>query len=130
MSGSCLLDTSIVIALFAGEQAVLDHLANVDEVFISSIVIGELNYGARKSSRVKENLERIEQFVASNVILACGTVTASHYGEIKDQLRLKGRPIPENDIWIAATAVQYGLTLLSRDEHFGEIGHLKIEKCE
>jgi len=126
MSGDFLLDPNIVIALFAGEQIVLEHLGQADEIFIPSIVIGELNYGARKSSRVQDNLARIEQFTASNIVLACDAVTTSYYGGVKDKLRLKGRPIPENDIWIAALALQHDLVLISRDEHFKEIDQLKV----
>ena len=126
MSGKCLLDTNIVIALFADESAVKDNLSKADEVFVPSIVIGELNYGARKSARSKENLARIDDFAESNVVLGCDTGTAHYYGEIKNALRLKGHPIPENDIWIAAIALQHGLTLATRDAHFGEIENLKI----
>ena len=57
-----------------------------------------------------------------------GTNTAERYGEIKDILRSKGRPIPYNDIWIGALALQHGLTLVSRDEHFGEIEGLDLQK--
>ena len=121
MSGKYLLDTNIVIALFADETSVKDNLAKAEEVFIPSIAIGELCYGARKSARAGENLARIDDFAASNVVLGCDTETARYYGEIKNALRLKGRPVPENDIWIAAIAVQHDLTLVSRDAHFSEI---------
>ncbi len=121
------MDTNIVIALFANETLVKDNLARAEEVFIPSIVIGELCYGARKSARAGENLARIDDFAASNVILGCDTETARHYGEIKNALRLKGRSVPENDIWIAAIAIQHDSTLVSRDAHFGEIENLKVE---
>lgn len=127
MSGRNLLDTNIVIALFAQDSAVVEYLDEVEEVFIPSIVLGELYFGARKSRRVEENLARIDEFAVSNVVLACDTETARYYGEIKNALREKGRPIPENDVWIAAIALQYDLTLISRDAHFGEIDHLKVE---
>jgi tRNA(fMet)-specific endonuclease VapC len=127
MSGRNLLDTNIVIALFAQDAAVVEHLDEAEEVFIPSIVLGELYFGARKSRRVKENLARIDEFAFSNVVLGCDTETARYYGEIKNALREKGRPIPENDVWIAAIALQYDLTLISRDAHFGEIDHLKVE---
>lgn len=127
MSGRCLLDTNIVIALFANEAAVKDNLAKVDEVFIPSVVIGELCYGAHKSARAKENLSRIDDFASSGLVLECDTETARVYGESKNNLRLKGRPLPENDIWIAAIAVQHELTLISRDAHFSEIENLKVE---
>jgi tRNA(fMet)-specific endonuclease VapC len=127
MSGRNLLDTNIVIALFAQDSAIVEHLDKAEEVFIPSIVLGELYFGARKSRRVKENLARIDEFAFSNVVLGCDTETARYYGEIKNALREKGRPIPENDVWIAAIALQYDLTLISRDAHFGEIDHLKVE---
>lgn len=127
MGGNLLLDTNIVIALFAEEKRIIEQLSEADEVFLSSIVIGELNYGARKSSRFRENLERINLFAAKNIILPCDIVFASYYGEIKDQLRQKVKPVPENDIWIAAIALQHDLTLVSRDDHFREIDGLKMQ---
>ena len=127
MSGKFLLDTNIIISLFAEEKSVLDSLNKAEGVFVPSIVIGELNFGARKSTRVQENLERINRFVASNVILSCDAVTACYYGRVKEVIRQKGKPIPENDIWVAAIALQYDLTLITRDEHFNEVAELAIE---
>jgi tRNA(fMet)-specific endonuclease VapC len=126
-TGRFLLDTNIVIALFTGEAAVEQRLIQSDEVFVPSIVVGELYYGARKSTRVIENLERIDEFVASSTVLPCDTATAQQYGDIKNKLRAKGRPIPENDIWIAAIAMQYQLTLVARDGHFHEVDGLRVE---
>ena len=60
-------------------------------------------------------------------MLPCDTATAQQYGDIKNQLRAKGRPIPENDIWIAAIAMQYQLTLVARDGHFHEVDGLQVE---
>ncbi|MDJ0732872.1 MAG: type II toxin-antitoxin system VapC family toxin [Nostocaceae cyanobacterium] len=125
MSGRYLLDTNIIIALFANEVAVKNSLAQADEVFIPSIVVGELCYGVRKSGRPKQNLERIDEFVANSTVLGCNAETARYYGEVKNTLRQKGRPLPENDIWIAAIAIQYNLTLVTRDAHFKEIENLQ-----
>jgi tRNA(fMet)-specific endonuclease VapC len=125
MSGRCLLDTNIIIALFADEAAVKDQLARVDEVFVPGIAVGELYFGAHKSGRSQKNLARIDEFAANSIVLGCDTDTARHYGEIKNLLRLKGRPLPENDIWIAAIAFQHDLLLITRDEHFNEIENFK-----
>lgn len=125
MSGKYLLDTNIIIALFASEAAVIKSLTQAEEVFIPSIAVGELYYGARKSGRVKDNLDRIDKLVACSILLGCDVKTASKYGEVKHLLRLKGRPLPENDIWIAALALQYNLILVTRDAHFQEVEHLK-----
>jgi tRNA(fMet)-specific endonuclease VapC len=127
VSGKFLLDTNIVIAVFAQDASVLQKLGQAGEVFVPSIVLGELNYGARKSARADENIARIDEFAANSAVLVCDTETAQHYGQIKNALRAKGRPVPENDIWIAAIAVQHGLTLVSRDAHFQEIDSLFTE---
>ena len=128
MSGRVLLDTNIVIALFAKEAVVQQRLAATEEVFVSSVVLGELYYGAQKSSRVEANIARVTTFATANAILVCDTVTAQDYGAIKNQLRAKGQPIPENDIWIAATAKQHQLTLVTRDGHFQAIEGLVVEQ--
>ncbi len=127
MNGDYLLDTNIVIALFANEAGVSERLAKAETTHVPAIVLGELYYGALKSSRAKENLERIADLVANADILDCDSRTARLFGEVKDRLRQKGRPIPENDIWIAAMALQYDLTLISRDAHFSEVENLKLE---
>lgn len=128
MSGKYLLDTNIVIALFANDSALVDKIVDIQDISIPAIVIGELFYGAKKSGRSQENSRRIDEFVSDNAILNCDVTTAQFYGDIKNNLRKKGNPIPENDIWIAAIASQYNLTLISRDKHFEEIDELQLEK--
>ncbi len=127
MSGRFLLDTNIVIGLFEHDKSVTEGLKQADEVFIASTVLGELYFGARKSGHVKANLDRIDDFAAHSTILGVDIETARRYGEIKHKLREKGRPLPENDIWIAAIALQHGLKLATRDDHFREIEGLQIE---
>lgn len=128
MSGKFLLDTNIVIALWADDAAVKGHLATASEVFLPVITLGELYYGARKSAWSAPNIARINAFAGRNSILDCDLATAQHYGAIKDALRAKGRPIPENDLWIAALAIQYNLTLVTRDDQFNNIDGLTIVK--
>lgn len=128
MSGRVLLDSNIIIGLFAEDAAVKQGVIEADEVFIPIIVIGELYYGARNSGQSEINVMRIDTFVSHNVILDCDSRTASHYRIVKHGLKGKGRPIPENDIWIAAIAIQHGLRLISRDEHFFYVDKLSWEK--
>jgi tRNA(fMet)-specific endonuclease VapC len=125
MNGKFLLDTNIVIALFAEDPFVKKHIVKAAEIFIPAPVIGELFFGAFKSGRPKANTARIENFAASNTVLVCDLGTSREYGHIKNLLHKKGHPIPENDIWIAALAKEHGLTLVSRDEHFKKINDLK-----
>ncbi len=124
MNGKFLLDTNAVIRVFAGEPAVAGALKEAREVFLSTIVLGELYFGARKSRHVQRNLARIDEFAASSALLTLDVETVRKYGEVKNGLRQKGRPIPENDIWVAAIALQHGLTILTRDDHFSHIDGL------
>lgn len=127
VSGKTLVDTNVVIALFAGEPQIIKSLQRRNAVFLCTPVLGELHYGAQASSRVEGNLARLEEFAQALIVLPCDSQTAVSYGVVKFGLRKKGRPIPENDVWIAAIARQHGLMLLTRDAHFREIEGLQAE---
>ncbi len=127
MSGRFLLDTNIIIALFAKDSAVHTRILKADEVFVPCIALGELYFGARKSRLAQDNIKLIDRFARDNAVLACDDETARRYGAIKSQLKDKGRPIPENDIWIAAIAQQNDLVLVTRDTHFKSVTHIKKE---
>ena len=127
MNGKYLLDTNILIALFASDINVQTKLGRANEVLIPSIVFGELYYGARKSGRVEANVQRVDELLTSSAVLDCDGETAQHYAIVKNDLRLKGKPIPENDIWIAALALQHNLILVTRDSHFQEVQKLATE---
>jgi tRNA(fMet)-specific endonuclease VapC len=127
-SGEVLLDTNVVLALFARQTTVLQGLAATPSVFVPSIVLGELFYGTFASTLIQANLERLAEFIATSAVLSCDAITARHFGRIKSELRSKGRPIPDNDIWIAALARQYGLRLVTRDAHFAEVEGLALDR--
>ena len=128
MSGRYLLDTNIVIAALSSDHDVMRRIEDADEYFLSTTILGEMFYGAMHSANMSNNLEQIEAFVSSTVFLACDRRTARLYGEIKSSLRRKGKPIPENDIWIAASAKQHLLTLATRDVHFDEVDDLLLAR--
>jgi tRNA(fMet)-specific endonuclease VapC len=127
VNGRFLLDTNIIIALFAEDPKVHERLSSTSEVFIPCTAIGELYFGAYKSIKIQENLNRIDEFALNNTMLPCDIDTAKRYGDIKNRLKEKGQLIPENDIWISAIAQQYDLTLATKDTHFDMIENLKIE---
>lgn len=127
MPGKFLLDTNIVVALFNGDESVKAKMEEAREVYLCPFVLGELLFGARKSGRIEANLRRAEEFEAENTTLSCDAETAYYFALVKDQLRILGRPIPENDVWIAAIALQNDLTLVTRDAHFGAVAILKTE---
>lgn len=128
MPGEYLLDTSVVVPLFRGEKSVEQKLDQVEQVFLSAIVLGELFYGAKGSDRSSEQVAQVEKFAKKFNQLGCDGTTARNYGWIKQMLRSRGRPIPENDLWIAATALQYKLVLATRDDHFKEVDGLATER--
>ena len=127
MNGRYLLDTNIVIALLEGEPTVSERVAGAGEVFLSAVTLGELYYGAAKSTRAEHNLARVDEFATARGVLACDQATAREYGVIKAMLRARGKPLPDNDIWIAALARLHGLTLVTRDAHFREVEALTVE---
>ena len=101
-------------------------LASAEKIYVPSLVLGELYFGARASAQKDRNLARIDEFAAANAVLVPDVATAREYGVLKAALRAKGRPIPENDMWIAAIAQQHGLTLITRDAHFQEVEGLAV----
>ncbi len=126
MNGKFLLDTNIVIAFLTGDEFVIQRPDSNDQLYVSCIVIGELLYGAFNSTQIDENVDRVDEFIRDTVSVPCDNDTARVYGEIKTSLRRRGRPIPDNDIWVAATAKQHSLSLVTRDEHFGHVENLKL----
>ena len=91
-----LLDTNVVIALFAGEPLVLNEVRNAEEtsqLCISVIVLGELYYGARKSAKPVENAQRVDTLETRAIVVGCDSSTSRAYGSIRDSLRMKGMPI-------------------------------------
>lgn len=127
MPGEYLLDTSIVIPFFRGEPAVRRRLEEADQVFLSAVVLGELHFGAEGSRRPAEEVEQIEKFTTLCRQLVCDGETAQNYGRIKQSLLRRGRPIPENDLWIAATAMQHSPVLATQDDHFQHVEGLTTE---
>jgi tRNA(fMet)-specific endonuclease VapC len=127
VSGSYLLDTNVVIALFKSDPEIEARLAAISEVFLPSIALGELHFGAVHSGRPEANAARIDEFAATCTVLKVDDATARRYGQLKNELRKKGRPIPENDVWIAACALQHDLILATRDGHFEHAEGVQFE---
>ncbi len=129
MNGKFLLDTNILIALFKEEKAIIEKLSEQNNIcYTSFITIGELYYGAFNSFKIEENLLQLSKLRQVIPILKSSDTTSMLYGKIKTGLKQKGKPIPENDIWIAALAKEHDLILVTRDKHFEEIEELKVEK--
>jgi len=83
VNGKYLLDTNIIISLFAKDSQIHDRIARAEEAFVPCIAIGELYFGAYKSLKREENLTRIDEFALNNTVLPCDTDIAKKYGDIK-----------------------------------------------
>lgn len=122
-----LLDSSVVIRHFrlGGETSV--RLETFTELYLPGIALGELYAGAWRSARPDKNLAQIEEFLTSVTVLPADETVALHYGRISASLAAKGTPIPQNDMWIAACAMQWNLTLATTDQHYTQIEGLSYE---
>ena len=126
MSGIYLTDTNAVSDVFKGQDSVSRLIEQADEIYVPSIVLGELYFMAENSARRVDNYAQVEEFVKNRTVLDCNQLTGLQYAKIRFQLKTKGRPIPENDLWIAAIALQYQIPLLTRDQHFQHVDGLTV----
>lgn len=126
MSGSCILDSNIVIDIFRNNAETIAKVRQLSGIYVPTIVLGELYYGAYKSNQTDRRILEIKQLEERVNLLRITEKTAEHYGEIKSSLRKRGKPIPENDVWIAAVAKEKGLPLLTRDKHFEEVEGISL----
>ena len=121
-----LLDSNAYSSLGRGHPFVVEIVRRSREVVLSAVVIGELLYGYRYGTREAWNIRELDEFLDNrHVTLApVSRTTADRYARIAAALRAKGRPIPTNDIWIAAHAMETGTDLISSDGHFKHIDGL------
>lgn len=120
-----ILDTNAVSALFAGDPALGEVLAAEPRHHLPVIVIGEYRYGLL-GSRHRGHLQGLlETLIRESIVLPVDETTAETYSQLRGELRRKGKPIPENDLWIAALAVQHRQPVVSRDGHFDEVSNLR-----
>jgi len=121
------LDSNIVIEIFAGNKLIADKISELPTFYISSIVLGELYVGINRVLNKTKHLNKLTEFLELCTVLDIDHITARFFGEITASLYKKGKPIPTNDIWIAATTKQYDLKLISRDKHFAEVDDILLE---
>jgi tRNA(fMet)-specific endonuclease VapC len=120
-----ILDTNAVSALLAGDAALGEVLGEGERHHLPVIVIGEYRYGLL-GSRFRDHLQTLlATLIRESFVLSVDETTAESYSQVRDDLRRKGRPIPENDIWIAALARQHHHPIVSRDGHFDEVTNLR-----
>ena len=125
-----LLDTNAYSDFMRGHEAVTQHVRNAELLLMSPFVIGELLFGFRNGKFFDRNREQLDLFLAKPVVelLPVTLSTSDRYSRIVMDLRQKGRPIPTNDIWIAAIAMEKGADLLSADAHFEQVPQIRLLK--
>ncbi|MYF30516.1 MAG: type II toxin-antitoxin system VapC family toxin [Gammaproteobacteria bacterium] len=118
-----LLDSNAYSHLKRGHPRAAEIVRASEEVLLSTVVIGELLSGFRRGSRLDRNLRELQAFIDSPYVTVAPVsyTTADRYARIAAKLRARGRPIPSNDIWIAAHALETGADLLSADRHFADV---------
>jgi tRNA(fMet)-specific endonuclease VapC len=120
-----IVDTNALSAAADDDPTVIAILTRVDQMAIPVIVIGEYRYGIAQS-RHRDTYENwLAGLLRDCAVLDINEPTTQHYAEITLDLRRKGKPIPTNDLWIAALCRQHSLPLLSRDHHFDQVPGLK-----
>ena len=127
-----LLDTSAYSAFLRGHEELKLALQRADRIVLTPIVLGELGAGFRAGARHKKNEAELRQFLSSPRVdvVTVDTETAERYAVILHALRQARTPIPTNDIWIAASAMQHGLRVLTTDVHYTRIPQIIVERFE
>lgn len=123
-----ILDTNCYTAFLAGDEKVLETLASAEIIFLSVFVLGELYAGFKGGVRETANISLLDRFLRKNTVrdLIATSETAKVFGRLKDALKKAGTPLPINDVWIAAHAVDTESTLVTYDRHFSKIAGVQL----
>lgn len=122
------LDTNRYVDLCRGDAEVIARVARATLVFLPFVVLGELRAGFAMGTKARTNERVLQRFLAKPgvEVLFASEATTHHYAALYGQLRARGTPVPTNDLWIAALALEHGLRLYTRDRHFGSIPQLDL----
>ncbi len=127
MNGDLVLDTSVVIAALRGVFGIENRLDQTERLWLPLIALGELELGVELSNNSKAQRAALDAFLPVVAVLPLTTGTTRHYARLRNALRKTGTPIPENDIWIAALALEHGWPLATRDAHFFRVPGLVVQ---
>ncbi len=123
-----LIDVNAYTAFKKGKVEAVEIIRHVPRILLNPVIIGELLSGFVLGNKNEKNREELELFLSSKRVSSVDIDrnTSEFYSKIYKELRSKGRPIPTNDLWIAATAKQYGIAIFTYDKHFSNIDDLEI----
>ena len=124
-----MLDTSAYSAFMRGQASIVSAVRRADRIVVSPIALGELKSGFLGGSRVEENNAQLAQFLSSPRVHLVDLTpnTSERYAVIVDYLRRAGTPVPTNDVWIAAGAMEHGLVVLTTDGHYRRIPQVVVQ---
>ena len=120
------LDSNILWAFLDGEPGLRERLDAAGEVWLPLPTLGEAHYTVLNSGRRRENEAKLGRFLQTCHVPAMGPETARRYAEVRMELRRKVRPIPENDIWIAAVCLEHGLPFATRDANLNQDDGMEV----
>ena len=123
-----IIDTNFYVAFKKRDEAAIVTLKKAEYIAVNTVILGELLAGFRCGSRERQNREELDLFFDSPRVdlLSIDDETAEFYAQIFAELKEKGRPIPTNDLWLAASTLQHGLALATYDDHFKNINGLLL----
>jgi tRNA(fMet)-specific endonuclease VapC len=127
MSGEIALDTSVAVRFLNGDSAIVSRVLALPEVILPIVAVGELLFGAENSARPLQNFPCYLEFIEACTIFPLGRETASVYARTRFALKRKGRPIPMNDVWIAAQCLEQRWVLVTDDTDFDYVDELVLE---
>jgi tRNA(fMet)-specific endonuclease VapC len=127
MNGEIALDTSTAVRFLNGHATITERVLALPEVILPMIAVGELLFGAENSTRPLHNLPRYLEFISVCTVVPVGRKTATMYAQTRLMLKRKGRPIPMNDVWIAAQCLEHSWTLVTDDTDFNYVDGLILE---
>ncbi len=120
------LDTNVVIDIFNNKSSVTALLSGYQTIYLPITVCGELLFGAKNSTKSLENEQKCHDFISNCNLLNINELIAEEYAKTRNELKKKGRPIPENDIWIAATCIVNNIPLATFDSDFNHVNDLIV----
>jgi tRNA(fMet)-specific endonuclease VapC len=120
-----ILDTNALSAAAEEHPGIAEVLAGVEQLMLPVVVIGEYRYGIARSRDSSKNRQWLDDLVMDSSLLDVTEQTTHHYAAVRLELKRIGKPIPVNDLWIAALCRQHGLPLLSRDRHFDVVAGIQ-----
>jgi tRNA(fMet)-specific endonuclease VapC len=128
MNGKILLDTSVAVEVLRGNTVARERVRQLHDAYLPLVALGELWYGVARAFHPGQAEEALRKLLEVTPVLPMSVETCRLYARIRADLAERGLPLPENDLWIAASALEYELSLATADEHFARIADLHLHR--